>query len=633
MKHIVTMLFCVLILKLFVHAQTTNTLTDVEMSDANRGVAVGFSGTILTTNDGGVTWTTQSSGTTNNLYSVSVFSLYSTAVGGDPLFGGGRVLRSTNNGSSWSMQSSGTGSLLLGISLPDASNGTAVGNNGAIVHTTNGGATWTSQSSGTTNHLYETQFVDANNGLVSGSQGTILRTVDGGATWVKQTTGTPYSLYGVSFVSSSVGTVVGDAGTILRTLNGGSTWTAQSSGTTTILRSVSFVDANNGFAVGDGGTILHTTNGGSSWASQLSGTPYSINCVSVINANTAIAVGYGGMILKTTNGGATWGPPSGGGGSPTPPSAPTLSSPTNGATNQPILLTLSWNASSGATSYRLQVSTSSSYGTTVVDDSTLTSTSRQVSGLSNSTTYYWRMNAKNSAGTSAYSSTWSFATSVPPPASPVFSVTPTSINFGTVVVGKSATSSVTVTNTGGSTLTISNIVSTSSKYTVSPTSGSIAAGASMAVNITFTPTNKTTVTANINFTHNAAGSSGVVTVTGKGGSSSTKGPRKPSETVAGLPQEFALLQNYPNPFNPTTTITYDIIEPSHVRLSIFNVLGQEVAALVDGDVEAGSHSITWNSSNTEGLQLSSGIYIYRMHITSLVNGQEFNQIKRMMLIK
>ncbi|MGA9365007.1 MAG: T9SS type A sorting domain-containing protein [Bacteroidota bacterium] len=94
------------------------------------------------------------------------------------------------------------------------------------------------------------------------------------------------------------------------------------------------------------------------------------------------------------------------------PSAPTLSSPSNGATGVSIAPTLSWNASTGATSYQLQVSTSSSFSTTVVNQSGITATSYAVSGLTNNTVYYWRVNATNAGGTSAYSTAWSFTTSM-----------------------------------------------------------------------------------------------------------------------------------------------------------------------------------------------------------------------------
>ncbi|MGA2624849.1 MAG: ice-binding family protein [Bacteroidota bacterium] len=92
-----------------------------------------------------------------------------------------------------------------------------------------------------------------------------------------------------------------------------------------------------------------------------------------------------------------------------PPAAPVLVAPIAAAQNQATTLTLSWNASTGANTYRLQVSTSNLFATTVYNDSTITGTSHQITGLAVGATYYWRVNAKNAAGTSAYS-TRSFKT-------------------------------------------------------------------------------------------------------------------------------------------------------------------------------------------------------------------------------
>ncbi|MGA2506866.1 MAG: lectin like domain-containing protein, partial [Chitinispirillaceae bacterium] len=97
---------------------------------------------------------------------------------------------------------------------------------------------------------------------------------------------------------------------------------------------------------------------------------------------------------------------------PSAPPAPILSSPSNGATNQAASLTLSWNSSTGATSYRLQVSTSPTFSSTVFDQSGIGGTSQAVT-LINGTTYYWRVNATNGGGTSAWSTTWSFTTALP----------------------------------------------------------------------------------------------------------------------------------------------------------------------------------------------------------------------------
>jgi hypothetical protein len=92
------------------------------------------------------------------------------------------------------------------------------------------------------------------------------------------------------------------------------------------------------------------------------------------------------------------------------PAMPTLSSPSAGATGQPTTLTLSWNASPGATKYHVQVSQSVGFLTTTLDDTTVTGTSRTIGPLTINATYYWRVRAGNAAGWSAFSSSWNFTT-------------------------------------------------------------------------------------------------------------------------------------------------------------------------------------------------------------------------------
>ena len=89
-----------------------------------------------------------------------------------------------------------------------------------------------------------------------------------------------------------------------------------------------------------------------------------------------------------------------------------------------------------------------------------------------------------------------------------------------------------------------------------------------------------------------------------------------------LPKEYALLQNYPNPFNAQSIINYALPSEGRVELTVFNLLGQKVATLIDGHQEAGYHSITWDASHN-----SSGIYFYKLN----AGGHQF--VKRMMLIK
>jgi Ice-binding-like/Bacterial Ig-like domain len=126
---------------------------------------------------------------------------------------------------------------------------------------------------------------------------------------------------------------------------------------------------------------------------------------------------------------------------------PTLVAPANAAVNISTSPTLSWNASTGATTYRLQVDTSGVFANTVFDDSTLTGLSQPVASLTNGKTYYWRVNAKNSAGTSAYSTTWHFTVAVLPPPSVILGV---AARFGSIGGGAGITNQGTLTQVYGS---------------------------------------------------------------------------------------------------------------------------------------------------------------------------------------
>lgn len=94
------------------------------------------------------------------------------------------------------------------------------------------------------------------------------------------------------------------------------------------------------------------------------------------------------------------------------------------------------------------------------------------------------------------------------------------------------------------------------------------------------------------------------------------------ETLLSKPTEFSLEQNFPNPFNPTTTIRFSIPEAVHIKITIFNLLGQEIAVLVDEIRESGSHSVDFNAS-----QLNSGIYIYKIESGSFIQTRKMTLIK------
>jgi hypothetical protein len=89
-----------------------------------------------------------------------------------------------------------------------------------------------------------------------------------------------------------------------------------------------------------------------------------------------------------------------------------------------------------------------------------------------------------------------------------------------------------------------------------------------------------------------------------------------------LPKQYLLEQNYPNPFNPSTIIKYELPNAAYVRLSVYNMLGQDIATLVDGYQEAGYKSVKFEMNN-----IPSGVYMYRL------TAGTYTDIKKMILIR
>ena len=121
-----------------------------------------------------------------------------------------------------------------------------------------------------------------------------------------------------------------------------------------------------------------------------------------------------------------------------------------------------------------------------------------------------------------------------------------------------------------------------------------------------------------------------------------------------LPREYAVSRNYPNPFNPSTTIEFELPQPSDVTLKVYNLLGQEVITLVDEERPAGYFAAEWDRRNDFGNTVSSGIYFYRfearlrdvasalpngraggwqVQATASKGGGEFTILKKMIFLK
>jgi hypothetical protein len=88
-------------------------------------------------------------------------------------------------------------------------------------------------------------------------------------------------------------------------------------------------------------------------------------------------------------------------------------------------------------------------------------------------------------------------------------------------------------------------------------------------------------------------------------------PGSPTTRTETEPIRFELDQSYPNPFNPATTLRYQIAAPGMVRLAVYDVLGREVATLVNGEKAVGAYTVQWNASGH-----SSGVYLVRVTVTA-----------------
>ena len=226
---------------------------DVFFIDTSEGWAVGDSGTIRKTSNGGNSFTTQTSGITGNIEAVYFIDANNGWVAGVS----GVVLNTTDGGSNWVAQSSTTTTPadLDSIFFVDTSNGWAAGAAGVIINTTDGGATWSTQTSGTANTINEILFTSSTEGWAVGDAGTILHTTDAGVNWITRLSPTANNLNGMDFFSTNNGWAVGDAGTIVQ--YEGIDWAFFTSPVTDNLNDISFGSATDGWAVGDNGLFIH----------------------------------------------------------------------------------------------------------------------------------------------------------------------------------------------------------------------------------------------------------------------------------------------------------------------------------------------------------------------------------------
>ncbi len=212
---------------------------------------------------------------------------------------------------------------------------------------------------------------------------------------------------------------------------------------------------------------------------------------------------------------------------------------------------------------------------------------------------------------------YSFATSNIRPVSADLNVLPQKINFDSLSINNSASEQIYIANSGNGQLIIDSIKISDHRFTLNIDNFSISPYSSEKSSLQFNPDSIKNYSATLTIYSNGGVKN--VTLTGIGEDNTVN----INDRIT-TPFVFSLNQNYPNPFNPSTNIRFTIGNRQFVSLKVYDVLGKEVAILVNEEKPAGSYNIEFNIRNVE---LSSGIYFYRLQAGSYI------ETKKMILMK
>lgn len=287
--------------------------------DADRGWAVGGTGVLLSTTDGGKKWHVEGRPTNDGLrdvyfsdektgWLVCERSIYDLKTNDEPRT---FLMHTSDGGTTWNKVNiigNDTDVRLVRALFTAEGRAWAFGEAGTLFTTRDGGANWERQRVPTRNLLLGGSFLNGKQGWLVGTGGTVLQTSDGGATWsTGRLTGLePVSGLGLalrvrltaaSFVDARLGWAVGTEGRIFATRDGGRTWTPQISNVASDFYDVKFVSPAEGWVVGAGGTLLHTVDGGFRWVLEPSGTTHALERLYFVGRARGWAVGFGGTIL------------------------------------------------------------------------------------------------------------------------------------------------------------------------------------------------------------------------------------------------------------------------------------------------------------------------------------------------
>jgi photosystem II stability/assembly factor-like uncharacterized protein len=442
-----------------------------------------YEGGVYKSTNGGGDWTSINTGLTGN---------YICALAIDPQTpttvyvgsGSGGVFKSTNGGENWSaVKDMGVYSLAIDPNTPTTIYVGTIG--GRVSKSTNGGESWSAMSTGLTNNEVFVLAIDPNTPatVYAGTYGGgVFKSTNGGENWTAMNTGfsgsdSAYYIMALSIDPNAPATVYAGTGSgVYKSTNGGENWTAMNTGLQSSYTRDLTIDPNAPATVyaGTSGGVYKSTNGGENWTAMNTGLTNTSAWSMAVDPNTPTTVyaGTRGGVFKSSNGGESWSAMNTGltnkyvltlaidpintnilyAGTyangvfkieqETCPAPGVFSnpSPSNQATNVSTTLNFYWSGSSNADSYDVYLGTTSD-PTTLVGSSI--TTDFPLTGLSLSTTYYWKIVARNNCGQSTPGPVWSFSTVQPSSEDCAYTISPTNKTFnpngGSVSIKVSAT--------------------------------------------------------------------------------------------------------------------------------------------------------------------------------------------------
>jgi len=525
----------------------------------------------------------------------------------------GSVFKTTDGGISWiDLNVPYTKSLYFINSLT----GYGAGYNNTITKTTNGGATWNSENPFISNHILKSiSFSNSQTGFAVGintqsSSALIYRTTNAGVNWVlNNLQAQNVEFRSVCFPVPDTGYIVGaqsddNSGVIYKTFDGGITW-IQTAATYRSLNSVFFVNSKVGYAVGKNGMVLKTIDGSVIWNSQLSNTEQDINSVYFVEENVGFTAGASGIVQKTVNGGIL-GPPFAVSGiihyedGSLVPSGKVYAVKYDLASNSIIYLDTA-HITNGV--YTLTHVPQDSVDVMAYQDDEVDVLPR----LDFVPTFY---------GNTIF---WANSNTLYPNGN----LTNININVPKIVNAGNNNDSIgggvyaqSISSPLSGARIYAKIGNNYVSYGTSKTGGGYKIHQLLQGNYTlicdrfgYRSASRTVqlgsvVLDTVNFYLSLFVPIGII-----------------NQNLY-TPTAYKLDQNYPNPFNPSTNIRVDIVKDSKVNLTIYDMLGREVAVLINQQLKPGTYKVDWNASN-----YPSGIYFYKL-VTN-----DFTQTKKMILIK